>query len=131
MIPIKSITITQAEGLISEALGKPVKHSSWTSAERHISNICRSAPASGGYFKCDFTIVWEDGSEYKGRYDAACPTSDAYEGSLSNHLVQFCQYAIGRGRKFFEDQSPDFPEWMEKMLTQYDLGESQPKGDPQ
>lgn len=41
----------------------------WHDVERHIFGASFSAPAQGGYDKCDVTITFADGWGYRTRYD--------------------------------------------------------------
>ncbi|MFB1500783.1 hypothetical protein [Thiocapsa sp. N5-Cardenillas] len=93
MIAVEFIQIDRAEGP-AEACGV-TRHLSWACAERRILNICRTAPARGGYDKCDFEIHWKDGEVYRGRYDAAAPGCRAYEGTLAAHVRRFLEFLTG------------------------------------
>ncbi len=87
------ITISRAEGPAAECF--ETKHTTWADAELRIKNICATAPQSGGYEKCDFTIVFANLETYSGRYDAAHPTSLVYEGSLSDHVRNHLTFYAG------------------------------------
>lgn len=95
-IAAKLITIDRAEG--PNALCTETTHETWKSAEERISRICQSAPKNGGYDKCDFKVVFLDGEEYEGRYDAAHPESKAFEGTLAKHIRDHLEFYAGLRR---------------------------------
>jgi hypothetical protein len=95
-IPLKSITLDQAEG----ETGKLIKGTvfTWLDAEQLINNICMHAPEKGGYWKVDFRIEWLSGEVYAGRYDAAHPNAKAYDGTLSGHCRHHLEFVSGLHR---------------------------------
>ncbi len=95
-IAAKLITIDRAEG--PNALCGKTTHMTWADAEKRIVNICSTAPRSGGYDKCDFSVEFADGELYSGRYDAAHPDSKAYEGTLSKHVRDHLEFYAGLRR---------------------------------
>jgi hypothetical protein len=142
-IPLRSITICQGEGEIDKLLtgGFPT----WAEAEELIQRICARAPAKGGYYKTDFTIVWLDGETYKGRYDAAHPTAKAYEGTLAQHVRHHLEFCAGLSRpdhlpeedynKFLDRMEKDHPGAKAdafRVLTTYAMcDDTQPAPQPQ
>lgn len=68
MIKVKTITIVRAEGP-TQLCGIKQVANSWEYANQILRQNSIYAPERGGYDKHDFTVVFEDGSEYKGRYD--------------------------------------------------------------
>jgi len=92
------------------------------SANHHLANV---AKPSLGYYKTDFTITFEDGEEYKGRYDIGSdyPT-------LSDHVINFCQIygGIKKPSRMTDSQWEKFKKVYGKhlpyyagVLTKYDL----------
>lgn len=88
-----SITITRAEGLIDEC-GKPATVASFAAADALLSTWSHTAPKTGGYDKCDFSIVWGDGGTYDGRYDLKHHTAE--RTSLTAHMVDMAEYFTGK-----------------------------------
>jgi hypothetical protein len=98
MIQVKEIKLRRGEGPPHEC---GVWHSfgSFFDADLKLKNWSYSAPEHGGYDKCDFRIVWEDGTEYDGRYDlkhfrVEAPNLGAHEG------------CFGQGRQDHESENP-------------------------
>jgi hypothetical protein len=92
MIKPKTITITRAEGLIEEC-DKPETATTWEEANAILRRWSDTAPKTGGYDKCDFVIVFDDGQDYKGRYDLQhweCGRPD-----LAAHVRAFVNYLAG------------------------------------
>jgi len=86
------IIIDRAEGLAHEC--RKTEHVSWREAEERISQIRRTAPKEGGYDKCDFQVIFADGDDYKGRYDAK-HWSIADEGGLASHINSYLNFLAG------------------------------------
>lgn len=61
---LSRITLSRVEGKLETA-----EVTDWNQANTTLLRWSRTAPAGGSYDKCDFTIHWNDGSEYRGRYD--------------------------------------------------------------
>jgi hypothetical protein len=70
-----SIELRRAEGHSDDCISVLLKVGShgqgqlWKMANAVLRSWSESAPSTGGYDKCDFTIRFEDKVEYKGRYD--------------------------------------------------------------
>lgn len=88
-----SITITRAEGLAEEC-GKPETVYSFAEADALLLRWSESAPARGGYDKCDFSICWADCGEYRGRYDLKHHSAEP--PSLTRHMIDLCDFYSGR-----------------------------------
>lgn len=97
------ITVTRVEGEAKEC-GKPqtveaepdegidlYERASWI-----LSGWARTAPKNGGYDKCDFEIVFEDGYLYKGRYNLYHPSVETV--NLRNHVYYFQAFYAGLSR---------------------------------
>jgi hypothetical protein len=96
MIQPKTITLVRAEGLIAEC-DRPETAKTWAHANA-LFRWSRTAPEHGGYDKCDFTIIFEDGYEYKGRYDLMHYRRE--HPDLARHVRSFMRYLAG-----------ELPEW--------------------
>jgi hypothetical protein len=84
-IAVYEIIVDRAEGPAADCGSSTFR--TWTDAESHLLGICRSQPAGRhGYDKCDFCITYQDGQTYEGRYDSAHPRSNAYSGTLADHI---------------------------------------------
>lgn len=81
--PVQSITLHRAEGSRSH-LGAPYTVATYQEADQILRGWAWSAPATGGYDKCDFTILFADGMQYQGRYDVQHPSLKS--PSLLHHL---------------------------------------------
>jgi hypothetical protein len=92
MIKPKTITLVRAEGLIQEC-NKPKVARSWVEANAILFNWSRTAPEHGGYDKCDFTVIFEDGTDYKGRYDLV--HYRCQHPNLARHVKDFVRYLAG------------------------------------
>lgn len=90
MIPIKSITLTRAEGRASQC-GKPTTVSTWSQASAILAQWRGTAPELG-YHKVDFTVTWADGEEYRGRYDL----QRGDYTSLAKHVRDHASASSGR-----------------------------------
>jgi len=92
MIKPKLITIERVEGLIEECVTKTA--TSWAEANAILLKWSRTAPEHGGYDKCDFKIVFEDGYEYEGRYDLMHYRRERPD--LGKHVRDFVSYHAGK-----------------------------------
>lgn len=110
MIRVKSITLTRGEGPAAEC-DRPQTVSSWTSANRVLRQWSETAPKDcQTYDKCDFTITFEDGETYEGRYDLkhwACGYPD-----LAKHVRDFVAFYAGQYKPAWmsEEQYREFLE---------------------
>lgn len=75
-IRIASITIARAEGRREECISRTFDSRTHNEdktyleqANTELARWARTAPDSGGYDKCDFTVTWVDGETYEGRFD--------------------------------------------------------------
>lgn len=64
---VKEITFEWKEGVGGDRL--PASFSSWAAANSVLSRWSHSAPKDGSYDKVSFVVIWEDGTEYRGRHD--------------------------------------------------------------
>lgn len=137
-VAVKSVTVTRAEGLTAECITRTV--GSLNDATSMLRQWSRSAPDAakrGGYDKCDFTIEFTDGYEYKGRYDMQLDLreKDGTVVTLQRHVQSHCMFYAGlwrpahltkdRYRSFMATiDSEDIAAYRE-FLNHYDLGESE------
>lgn len=92
MIPAIKIVFRRAEGR-SHELGEYTFEgpTCWDDCERHIFSARRTAPAQGGYDKCDVKITFApdatgDSFTYSLRYDMAHPDRTGYGDTLAKHV---------------------------------------------
>src|SRR5262252_3966568 len=90
------ITITRAEGPTAECGTSTA--TTWPHANAILFRWSRTAPENGGYDKCDFHIVFEDGTEYDGRYDLVHHRRE--HPDLARHVRSHVRYLSG-----------ELPEW--------------------
>jgi hypothetical protein len=92
------IVVTRAEGRVHECVTETLEGGNvWEKANATLGRWSRTAPGApgkpgGGYDKCDFTVTYEDGEEYEGRYDLR---GDEWP-SLENHMAAFLGCYSGR-----------------------------------
>lgn len=75
---------------------------SFKEANANLAHLSMFAPKGGAYNKCDFTITFEDGEEYTGRYDLKHYTEEL--PALDNHVKSFVGISSGLQK----------PAWMEQ-----------------
>jgi hypothetical protein len=103
LIPMKRITIERAEGYTDDPYwkaGETRTFTDWEIARAALIKLCCSLdPSRPGYDKCDFTVEFEDGNLYTGRFDAAHPDSSSYEqADLQKHIRDYVQFMAGLSR---------------------------------
>jgi hypothetical protein len=133
----KLIAITRAEGLISEC-DKPETATTWPAANAILRRWSETAPKTGGYDKCDFDVVFEDGQIYSGRYDLQHWSIEAPD--LAKHVRSFISYLSGEPpvwlkrpgkerylKNYYDTVAKDAAKVAEakRWLTTYDLGGGQ------
>ena len=107
MIKAKEISITRAEGRISEC-GKvhtfvEGEADIWKRANALLIRWSKTAPTVG-YDKCDFTITYQDGETYSGRYDLKHYSREI--PNLGRHIYDNVRYMAGLWK----------PSWMSEEL---------------
>ena len=96
-VPLKSITITRAEGpRYSCGCDKPVQFTSFDDARKWL--ILQSFPRDGSYNKTDFAIEWEDGETYTGRLDCKHVTCRGNDLDIYQHVLEHVRYCAGMAR---------------------------------
>jgi hypothetical protein len=122
MAKVKSITLERAEGPTHECVEVKLRDYFAANAQlrawSHTAPISRAHGGLGGYDKCDFTIEFEDGETYSGRYDLQRHMD---EGLLQEHVQRFVKFHAGLYRPVHMT-----PESYENLLRQY--GEETKKG---
>ncbi len=130
MIKVKSIYIERAEGMAEECYGVTVYS---INAANNILRLWSETVREGGYDKCDFKIVFEDGNTYDGRYDLENMKKGLPD--LAGHVKSFVNFLAGIAPEWMKkDKSilaryqadiaanPERAEEAKKWLTTYDLG---------
>jgi hypothetical protein len=90
-VPAIKITIERVEGMAHECVAKTAH--TWAAANQILREWSTTAPKNGGYDKCDFTIIFENGQQYTGRYDLM--HWERAEPSLEGHVAAFIGYCAG------------------------------------
>ncbi|MBW5471551.1 hypothetical protein GPJ61_27575 [Brevibacillus formosus] len=94
-VQMKQITFARVEGRHEDLFKKEFDR--WLDAEIEINQAALTAPDTGGYDKCDFTIEWQDGNTYKGRFDLQREHSMA-QSPLKDHVMGFLRFLAGEDR---------------------------------
>jgi hypothetical protein len=90
LIKPKTILITRIEGP-SNRCGKVQTCTGWSDANVTLRlNSTTVSKSGGGYDKHDFTVIFEDGTEYNGRYDLYHWTLK--RADLAGHVRTFVQW---------------------------------------
>ena len=99
LIRAKTIILDRVEGSHVE-VGRPearierADHEDiWSTADSTLKDWSETAPKEGGYDKTDFTIVYDDGETYKGRYDLKHWTVEYPD--LAKHVYHFVGFHAG------------------------------------
>jgi len=93
-IKVKSISFPFSE---SNEVNTKITFSCFAAANAHLRGVEKP---DLGYYKTDFVVVFEDGREYKGRYDIGSdyPT-------LEEHIISFCStYSLRHRPAHFKDE---------------------------
>ena len=128
MTPIKSITITRAEGPTEDC--KTITVPSWDAATATLREWARTAPGPGdGYDKCDVTIEWQDGELFTDRYDLV--GLDVKTPNLASWFRRLVTIASGHERpshwteqvyKTILARNPKLTDWAKAAYDQRDIG---------
>ena len=92
---VSKIIIERCEGKSVECI--KLECSSYEEANRILLNWSFTAPKGGGYDKCDFQVIFEDGDDYRGRYDLKHYTDR--EISLKQHMIDVVSYYANQGEQ--------------------------------
>jgi hypothetical protein len=91
LTPVRSVTITRAEGFEEELITRAFQGPrAWGLAATELRRWARTAPEGGCYDKCDFEVLWEDGTSYRGRYDL----QRGSDGNLGVQIRGFLAWVI-------------------------------------
>lgn len=96
-IQIKSLELVRAEGPTAECGRAKIDSTglqAMQDAQTQLRRWADTAPAKGGYDKCDFHVEFADGSEYDGRYDLKHWSLENVD--LPGHMRSFLEYYSGR-----------------------------------
>jgi hypothetical protein len=108
----------------------------WLNSDAILRRWGRTAPATGGYDKCDFAVHFDDGEVYEGRYDLVHPSVEA--PSLARHVQRFLRChalrwiperysdAAGRARFAAHVRSVCDPDEIGRFLDSHAIPEVQP-----
>ena len=114
MVNIKKIELERLEGPISSCTSVECK--TFTEANWMLYVWSASAPKDFGYDKYRFSIEWEDGETYTGRYDLVHYSRRTDEGTgkpdLVAHIMGFIDWVINR-----EDNRDDYESERQKALN--------------
>ena len=91
MVEVREIRLERLEG---RCIGPcEITVLTYAEADSILRRWSQTAPRGGGYDKVAFTVVFEDGQEYDGRYDL---TYQEVGISLGRHMQDFLLFASGR-----------------------------------
>jgi hypothetical protein len=119
LIRPKRIVIVRAEGL-AELCDKPQECRDWFDANVKLRLNSTTAPTGGGYDKHDFTVTFEDGLEYEGRYDLKHWSVERPD--LAKHVRSFLRWCAFDGEAAPRLKSEQV-EAAKRFLQTYDVGQ--------
>lgn len=94
-VQVVKVWLRRAEG--PHALCFERTYGNIADADRELRRWALTAPADGGYDKCDFKLTFADGNTYEGRYDLK--RADATYGDLiGRHVLEFLRFHAGLRR---------------------------------
>ncbi len=98
LVPVKEITITRSEGPSYKC---NIKHTyaSFYEAHRGLLDQSYDFPASGGYDKHEFTVIWADGMSYEGRLDCKHPSCTINNDlHVDRHIKEMALFMTGQAK---------------------------------
>ena len=98
--PIKSIDLDRQEGVRAQW-----KATTFSGANRVLSDWAQTAPRTLGYDKVSVAVEWTNGTRYVFRLDLKHPESGE-EPDVSKDIVHFVDFVLGRIRN---------PNWSDKQ----------------
>jgi hypothetical protein len=127
--------VTRAEGRIEECKSYTV--TTWAKTDSILRSWARTAPDEGqGYNKCDFTVTYEDGETYTGRYDLKRHDM-GFTDLLGYHIRSFVEFCAGQHKpdhmtaaQYQEYLSDSNKEEYAQFLLKYEIGNEQSKQAP-
>jgi hypothetical protein len=132
MIPVKSITLTRAEGPTEDC--GTITVASWAAATAALRKWAATAPGPGdGYDKCDVTIEWADGERITERYDLV--SLDIKTPNLASWFRRLVTFAAGLAKpstwkstwteqtyKAILNRNPKLTDWAKTAYECRDIG---------
>jgi hypothetical protein len=130
---VVSIEITRAEGPTTEC-GHTHVVSTFEAARKILRDMSETAPATGGYDKCDFLVMWDDGETYEGRYDLKHHSCEDEPLDIAQHISDVLGFYSGRVKpahmteeryrdylRLTRQRSPGISEQSARFLDTYQL----------
>lgn len=128
------IWLNRAEGPTSECGEITFENVNvWERADKMLATWCETSPKDGSYDKVDFTVIFEDGEDYRGRLDLKHWSIQS--PSVAKHMVSFLTFYAGRTpenelpkhlspAKYAEilNRQPDMVELSKQWLDSYEIG---------
>ena len=103
----------------------------WQLADDRLRLAALNEEGRLGYAKIDFTVTYDDGGEYSGRYDLRYHDKD-FTGLLARHITLFCEWHGGRladpwigvpeYRRFMQRSRAEDVAYFARMLDEYEIG---------
>lgn len=98
-IKATEIEIARVEGMCDECVTVIIRDSNgdcdlWAASDRILKAWAMSAPATGGYDKCDFTVRFADGETYSGRFDLQHKHMTERD-LLAGHILGLADFYLG------------------------------------
>lgn len=134
-ILVKSITFDWSETSagVDDAAGKAFEGpNSWQAADHWLRMRALRLPEGMlGYLKHGFTVVWEDGNSYRGRYDLEPRKFNPVEG-ITEHVRRFVEFSAGAKKpshmsdkdysSILERSGADVKKSFKELLEKYQIG---------
>lgn len=119
---VASIFLHRVEGTIKEVenqkitfLASEEKENLFDLVEKVLTQWSYTAPNDGSYNKVDFTIIFQDRKEYKGRYDLTFNRHTKNGGgSLSEHIKRFLKFYVEKPYHLELNQWKNYIAWVTK-----------------
>ncbi|QYY33701.1 hypothetical protein K2O51_31135 (plasmid) [Cupriavidus pinatubonensis] len=89
---VASISLTRIEGAPVAGINERV--TTWAQADSVLRRWSESVARDGGYDKCEFSVEWQNGATYHGRYDLV-NWRDATP-DLARHIRELAYFYTGR-----------------------------------
>lgn len=118
LIEPKTISITRAEGP-TKLCGREQRATDYSSANTILFYNSYSAPEHGGYDKHDFLVTFQDGAEYRGRYDLVHYRRQW--PSLQDHIRNHLKFLLSE--KWIKVHGDTYSKEVETFLNTYDVGQ--------
>jgi hypothetical protein len=88
----------------------------WEAASSWLFSQGHTFPATGGYDKHDFEVIWDDGETYEGRLDCQHPDCKNPDLDVAEHVRDFLELYAGiwRPAHLTNEQWTTFLKWNDK-----------------